>query len=114
MQDFKCWGKKVVSMEKGKGKWQMCGREETEVKDEVWGKNAGKWIEVEIDLVGKDKFLMMEAASCYETCTEKYIKKHSIVEYTVIIPVNLYWKLYIIFHVQIHILSTVHMSSSCI
>jgi len=61
-------------MEKGKGKWQMCGREETEVKDEVWGKNAGKWIEVEIDLVGKDKFLMMEAASCYETCTEKYIK----------------------------------------
>ena len=56
MQDFKCWGKKVLSMEKGKGKWQkMCGREEAEVEDEVWGKNAGKSIEVEIHLVGKDK-----------------------------------------------------------
>lgn len=74
MQDFECWGKKVLSMEKGNEKWQkMCGREETKVEDEVWGKNAGKSIEVERDLVGKDKFLLMEAASCHETCTEKYI-----------------------------------------
>lgn len=72
MQDIECWGKKVLSMEKGKGKWQkMCGREETEVEDEVWGKS----IEVERDLVGKGKFLLMEAASYHETCTEKYIKK---------------------------------------
>ena len=73
MQDFECWGKKVLSMEKGKGKWQMCGTEEKEVEDEVWGKNAGKSIEVGRDLVGKEKFLLMEAASCHETCTEKYI-----------------------------------------
>jgi hypothetical protein len=85
MQDFECWGKKVLSMEKGKGKWQMCGREETEVEDEVWGKNTGKSIEVERDLVGKDKFLLMEAVSCHETYTEKYIKKKTIVEYTVTI-----------------------------
>jgi len=68
MQDFECWGKN------GKGKWQkMCGTEEREVEDEVWGKNAGKSIEVGRDLVGKEKFLLMEAASCHETCTEKYI-----------------------------------------
>jgi hypothetical protein len=30
---------------------------------------------VERDLVGKGKFLLMEAASYHETCTEKYIKK---------------------------------------
>ena len=32
-------------------------------------------MEVERDLVGKDMFLMMEAASCHETHTEMYIKK---------------------------------------
>ena len=37
--------------------------------------NTEKSIEVERDLVGKGKFVLMEAASCHETCTEKYIKK---------------------------------------